>query len=303
MARNKLLQIGLGALLAVACGTAHATPSEGEAALTAFLDKEYKASLFQIGSHGRRADGNYTWSATFHRELRKPANKLREFCLSMSGNWRLLITAGSIRNHPGQAQLTLGGENFRVEHGNLWEWIGYSGRTGLHRGFDDVFDTRLFVGRDRVVADADADPPLGLFGCLDAQGNVKWAVSIMPGEYGGNSWLYLHMLPVTLDFLDGKRREAAQREAQNAASKRESERRNAAEIRALAAENARLAPWRARLKTGDQTNCGMVIDVRGPLVEIQTPQVFADPKRVQRHWMKRDDLSDAPAPRGCPLRM
>lgn len=59
---------------------ARAEPSEDERSLIAFLQKECAAGFFTIGNRGQDASGAFKWGATFHRELRKPLEKLTAHC-------------------------------------------------------------------------------------------------------------------------------------------------------------------------------------------------------------------------------
>lgn len=172
--------------------------------------------------------------------------------------------------------------------------------TKLRReGFDGIFDNRLAASRTRGVAEANANPPLGLFGCSEADGSLKWAASVMPGPYGGNAFLYLKIRPVTYEFLAeirSKKQETLRKVQQE---QQERKARNDAAKRKEVAENARLEPWRRNLKVGDQTSCGMVIDVRGPLVEVQLPRYMVPPDGPPRVWLYRSQLSDQYAGSNC----
>lgn len=61
---------------------------------------------------------------------------------------------------------------------------------------------------------------------------------------------------------------------------------------------ARKKKFQSEIKLGTQTNCGMVIDMRGPLVEVQLPaNISFDGQR--RFWVAKADLSDDPPARSC----
>jgi hypothetical protein len=278
------------------------TPAD-EAKLVAFLDKETRPGLLTFGKYGRLADGNYVVSAVFHRELRNPLNKLTGFCTADNGSMRLLVSAaGTVSRNADSAELALQGETFRVDQSDLFEWSGkprsLSAEPALG-GFEHVFDKRLVAGRSKTVADADANPPLGLFGCFDASKTLKWAVSIMAGDYGGSGWLYLKMLPVTHDFLAVKRQAMlAAKQNEVVWQTKQAEQQQHAEAYAEA-ENRRLAPWRKALTIGSETNCGLVIDDRGAVLEIQLPTGNTGPNGERTFWSKRDALADYPFPREC----
>jgi hypothetical protein len=282
---------------------AQAPVGEDEAELVAFLDKETKPGLLTFGKYGRLADGNYVVSVVFHRELRNPLDKLTGFCAAQSGSLSLLVSAaGMVSRYPDSAELALQGDTFRVDQSDLVEWSGKPRSLSAEPafgGFEYVFDKRLVAGRSKTVSDADANPPLGLFGCFDASKSLKWAVSIMAGDYGGSGWLYVKVLPVTFHFLTDKRQSLiSAKKSETAWQTKQAEQRQRAEAFAEA-ENRRLAPWRKALTIGGETNCGLVIDDRGAVLEIQLPTGNTGPNGERTFWSKREVLADYPFPQEC----
>jgi hypothetical protein len=264
--------------------------SEDERSLFAFLQKEYAAGFFTIGNRGKDASGAFKWGATFHRELRKPLNKLTAHCAAHGGTMQLLLSAGRLRNELAVVPLKLGNDEHQVTHEELWDWESRKplSATAQKYGFDGVIPSPLVAGRTKTIAAADADPPLGLFACNDQNATPTWAASIMPGDYAGTGWFYMTIRPVTSDFLVGWRK----RQAAIIAAAEAEELNKRAEI-------ARLVPFRKALTIGTQTNCGLVIDDRGPIVEVQLPKDIAGPNRERQFWIKREELADYPAPKGC----
>ncbi len=53
-----------------------------------------------------------------------------------------------------------------------------------------------------------------------------------------------------------------------------------------------LVDWRAGLKVGDRTNCGLVVDLRGPLVRVQLPAGMTLANGASEVWVRREALSD-----------
>jgi hypothetical protein len=286
-----------------ASASAQAEPTAAEAELIAFLDKETKPGILTFGKHGRTADGNYVVSAVFHRELRMPLNKLDKFCEAKGGTIKLLVGAAAIfPNFAGSADLAFSNEVFTVDQSDLFEWSGQprsaSAEPALN-GFEAVFDRRLVASRTKTVAEANANPPLGLFGCFDANNGRKWTASIMAGRYGGDGWLYLNILPITHEFLAAKRQAAiAVKQNEEDWKMRQAEKQQEAEAFAKT-EKQRLAPWRRALAIGSQTNCGLVINDRGTVLEIQLPSGVTGPTGERQFWVKREELADYPFPQGC----
>ncbi|NJS14190.1 MAG: hypothetical protein HC788_05680 [Sphingopyxis sp.] len=69
------------------------------------------------------------------------------------------------------------------------------------------------------------------------------------------------------------------------------ERDRQAELSA-AAEQRRLDAWRKTIVLGTMTNCGLVTDIRGPLVHVQLPGNWTGPNGLREFWIKRSELTD-----------
>lgn len=48
--------------------------------------------------------------------------------------------------------------------------------------------------------------------------------------------------------------------------------------------------WRKTIAIGTRTNCGLVIDVRGPLAQVQLP-ASTTYNSAREHWVEREQLS------------
>lgn len=244
-------------------------------------------------------------SCGIRRRVKAPSQKLGALCAKQAGAWSLLIPAVEIPRYPRSATMRFGNEQFLVTRTDLWVLArgtpmrNASVEFSEGRGFGAMFDYRLIADRTRGVAEANASPPLGLFGCAEPSGNLKWAASIMPGHYGGNSWLYLTILPVTHDFLADIRRKNQELQQKTAKLSQDAIASAQEADRVAAAEEVRLQPWREQLKIGDQTNCGMVVDVRGPLLEMQLPPYITGPNGIRRFWVQRSQITDKPVGIGC----
>jgi hypothetical protein len=278
------------AISLIAASAARAELSEAEQKLQSFLQKEYGAGFFTIGNRGQDASGAFKWGATFHRELRKPLEKLTAHCLANSGVMQLALSAGRLQNEISAVTLKIAGTEQQVSHEELWDWESRKGFsiTAQKYGFDGVIPSALIAGRTKTIAAADANPPMGLFVCSASESKGNWAVSIMPNDYAGTGWFYMTIRPVTVDFLDAWR--ARQLAIIEAAETEEAQRR---------AEQERLVPFQKSLTVGTQTNCGLVIDDRGPIVEVQLPAGSVGPNGERQFWIKREELADYPAPKGC----
>lgn len=67
----------------------------------------------------------------------------------------------------------------------------------------------------------------------------------------------------------------------------------------LAAQDQARTSWRQGMRLGTRTNCGMVIQERGPLVEVQLPPGLTGPSGVRQFWVAREELTPDAAPEGC----
>lgn len=65
------------------------------------------------------------------------------------------------------------------------------------------------------------------------------------------------------------------------------------------AEALPLRSFRTSLKIGSRSNCGMVIDVREPMVQVHLPPHVNGPAGIREFWAPRDELTNAAAPTGC----
>jgi hypothetical protein len=74
----------------------------------------------------------------------------------------------------------------------------------------------------------------------------------------------------------------------------EARRREEAANRQLRAreDEARQAAFRETIKVGSQTNCGMVIEIRGDIVQVQTPNNIRAAGGERNVWVRRDQLRD-----------
>ena len=68
---------------------------------------------------------------------------------------------------------------------------------------------------------------------------------------------------------------------------------------AIYTEYEKSTAWREALKVGDQTNCGMVIETRGPILKMQLPPGYRSPAGDGEFWARRDDVTDAAPVNGC----
>lgn len=250
-------------------------------------------------SHKRKdRDGNYlrtitTGDAVAKPSIAEPLEVLKSACGAAGGTLALRISAGKTSDM-GPVVLDLGSERIALDRSELVSWSRLLNGAGTaYRGFSPIFAQMPF--RDRAARAADAEPPFGLFSCQSGTGSTLWVAAIIPVEYESAYDLTAKVMPITASWIE-RRRMAA--EGARVAERASAERQMAAAERART-EESRLRPFRAGLKVGSSTNCGMVIDVRGPLVQVQLAPSFTRPAGPREFWVRRDQLTDGPAPNGC----
>jgi len=266
------------------------------------LDKAFRPRFLDTSNPHKLPDGSYsklvtTGDAVVKPSIDFPLKALRTACSEPGYALRLQISAGRPINGIVAAQVTIGEEHFELNRDSMWTLFG---------GFSDEISSRtaksgfaaLFMGSpfaERAARDADADPPFGLFTCESGDRVTLWAAVIMPMQNIARYDLEARLTPITPAWIrnyDGAR----------AAADGRAREREAARIAALAHardEESRLKPFRDALIIGSRTNCGMVIDIRGPLVQVQLPPDIRGAGDQREFWARRDELTDASPPDGC----
>lgn len=303
--RSAFPRVAAALLFASQAGTALAaglTPDEQ--ALVAGLDRAFRPGMLDTSNKQKRADGSYvrsvsTGDAIISSTIGAPLAVLRKACSASNASLELRLSAGrNPREESGV--LNLAGTRLEVDRRMLWSTFTitdhYSFPTLLH-GFRPLFSTSPFA--DRAAREADRDPPFGLFACKAADGTDSWAAAIMP--LGGPDSIYLtvQLTPITSrwvhDYLAEKEADRVSAER----SVREEQERQARAVANAQAEETRLRPFQASLRIGSRTNCGIVIAVRNPLVQVQLPPNVLGPGGAREFWVPRDELTDAIPPTGC----
>ena len=59
----------------------------------------------------------------------------------------------------------------------------------------------------------------------------------------------------------------------------------------MAAERAQIEAFQRKLSIGNETNCGAVIDMRGPMAEIAVPPNVRAPNRPATFWTRIERLA------------
>jgi hypothetical protein len=300
------VRIAATALCALALpGAGLAQASDPEAVLIRTLDRAFKPGFLDTSGMRKAPDGSYhrlvtTGDAIMKPSFAKPLEAVRSACTQSGGTLSLLLSAGRAEAARRTATVAIGGERMTIDRGELYHLFTsapYVGDGLARDGFRWAFRTSHFA--DRAGTQAEADPPFGLFGCSLAGGATVWAAAIMPNGEPRAYDLPVKVTPITRAGLAARRETLAHAQG---AERRRVAAEDAAEAARVARERSeavRLKPFRAGLTVGSRTNCGLVITVRGPLVQVQLPPNVTGPSGQREFWAPRADLTDAEAPQGC----
>ncbi len=298
---GSILASAFGALPSVAYAQA-----TGDQDLITALDKAFKPRFLDTTNARKLSDGSYsklvtTGDAVVKPSIDFPLKALRTVCSASGNDLRLQLSAGRPINGAVEAQVEIGEQRFELDRNEMWARFGGlsdgTSRVMAARGFAPLFSASPFA--ERATRNADADPPFGLFSCVSGNGSTLWAAVIMPTQAVVGYDLEARVIPITRTWIRQYNEDVA---AARMATDRAAGEREAARIAALAHardEEHRLKPFRDALVIGSRTNCGMVIDVRGPLVQVQLPPNIRGAGDQREFWARRDELTDAFPPEGC----
>jgi hypothetical protein len=286
--------------------------SSDEKQLIAALDRAFRPGILDTRNVRKAADGTYfrsvsTGDAFKKSSVSKPLATLRSVCSDSGGALDLKISAGREAGEPGKA-LEIGTSRLSLGRGEMWETFSVGASTDVasstaRHGFAPLFAASPFA--DRATRDAEADPPFGLFACTNGASRIIWAVAIMPlggVQYNGASYAYdvpIKVTPITSAWVRTREASIAAAKVISERARRDSETAWVRDKAQMQAEEIRLRPFRAALKVGSRTNCGLVIAVRNPLVQVQLPPNISRRDGTREFWVERDQLTDAPPPDGC----
>ncbi|MEK9209634.1 hypothetical protein [Sphingomonas sp. 2378] len=278
---------------------------DSDAVLIRALDRAFKPGFLSTTGVRKNADGTYsrlvtTGDAIAKPTFDKPVETARSACSEVGGNLTLALSAGRYDRDTPRTVLRAGEQRLDVDYSSLYElfagfnsgWFG-AGSSGFRR----MFRTSYFA--ERAAKQADAAPPFGVFQCTSSKGIGLWAIAIMPSGEPFAYDLPIKVTPITQDWirehhLQSAKRIEAERQAQIAADRLRQKEEDWAK-----AEAVRLRPFRKGLKVGSRTNCGIVIAVRDPLVQVQLSPYISGPSGIREFWVPREELTDATPPRGC----
>ncbi len=253
---------------------------------------------------GLKGDGSYWWSAYYG-----PGNigvfgwakrAIGERCIKDGGT--LELVAPYLLQVPAQSQvITLkdpgGGGDFSVTPKMIFNWSGEF----IGDGFEAT-DRYLQLAPARNAALVDARAVLGIFSCRRGEGLPLWHLSILPTPVGawtnfadnnskGTHWVILRIQAITRTLVERDNLAYAKvieenKQRVSAGQKADAQRRE----QWLARERIlrpRIARFQQELKVGEDTNCGLILELKGPLVEVQVPTDIKLQSGASRVFVKR----------------
>lgn len=235
--------------------------------------------------------GGYVWRTGISGSYHHPRKVLDGACASTGGSLRQVLPL----EQGAQAYLIAGSRLITIDPADLWHlselvFEAYSRE-------NEVSQTSFVISYPRPVwAPTEA---FGLFGCYGS-GNTRpdWLVSVMVHHPK-----LVIIREVSLDMLaEAEFRRQAEKSAERQRIRRAERLEDEKLLNALieqSKEKERLAPWQQGLKVGDRTNCGMVIETRGPILKVQLPPGYRSPSGDGEFWVRRDDVTDAAPINGC----
>jgi hypothetical protein len=268
------------------------------------------------GMEGAKPDGSYWTSAFFNtgnvRMFDDPRIALAKFCATSGGVLERVQPFALSARHEfafGSFELRDARGSFRVPSAVLGQRIA----AGIDRHAGIQTDTYGPFTNERA-AQVDGKGSLGLFACTSA-GNAIWQIAILPtmagawrafatdGRLSGDQAVMLSVREVDRALVERVQvtiaalRQAEKTSADDVA-RANAARRAEKEAKVLQALPA-LRRFQAAVIVGDDTNCGLVLAVNGPLVEVQVPDTVKLENGASRLFVKRNLLSPRGSAHAC----
>jgi len=234
--------------------------------------------------------------------LGKPAKRVRKYCeKEQSGTFNqtsLIFPNYSLSQDP--VSITDKGQTFSVSADELYvmartlkPWVG--DRPSKIKAGWPRSHTLKYEKLSR-------EEKLGVFNCSDAAGSILWSVAIIPDQYYTTKpsilegdVLYdkqISILPLDAETITKHKAAQASLEARAVQNEQDTQNKKA-QIQASAER------FRATADVGSETNCGMIIQSRGRIFEVDLKSSIAKSTGKSTAWVKADDLHPADSPERC----
>lgn len=234
----------------------------------------------------RRMTTERTWKSV---DLK--VKSLRPICNAYGGKLKQVAEAKWTTADP---EFILGGEKVAISRAGLWRIAGLDARTYERYTRSSWVYDRIWTIRDHYFKSFD---PFGVYGCEMKKGGVRWAIAVMPNPSPPNNAGELVIFELTPGFL--KALKSVVDTERSAWERAESMRQESEAQQRQAQDESRLTIFRSLLTVGSMTNCGMILQMRGPIAEVQLPGGVVGPAGEKQFWVRRNDLTDERPPNGC----
>ena len=260
------------------------------------------------GMEGLKPDGSYWTSVFFNRSnfsmFDDPRNALAKFCASSGGMMKRLrgfdLSPKRDLNFVSVRRTDASGE-YLVSDEVVGRWAASLPDGSFARQHDPYFGSANYGARS-----IDGHGSLGLFSCVSGTDLAIWNVAILPTTSGawnrlgdmslqGDAAVVLSVREVDRAAVDRVQATLAVKRQAEAVVAADAARREVERAKAGAARAAEVIPklqaFQSSVKMGDDTSCGLVLDVRGALVEVQVPPSVKLENGATRLFVKRTMLA------------
>ena len=262
---TRLLLAAISVLFVAAPETAHSQSND----ITAHLEYRY----------GKRKVGDaYVWRVGPFDSYKTPRNRLSEECEQIGGQ---LVHSIDLQDEVLRSTLTIAEFTRDISARDLWNWSKET--FDRYRSANAVGPTSYAVTFP-IPSWARSDA-FGLFECRTSGSAAStWAVAIMVEH---PNFVTIHAIDE--NALARLHAEDLRKLESDRAAQQDRETRLAIEIEEAQEKEAFIEEWRDNLNIGDQTSCGLIIEINGPIIKLQLPSTELAPNGATEIWINRDD--------------
>lgn len=235
--------------------------------------------------------------------LGKPAKRVRKYCVKKQAG-TFTQTAKILPNYAlsqDPISFTDQGQNLSISAADIYFMSRTLNKpTGKKSGNDGWPESHF-----RKYEKLSREEKLGVFTCSDTAGTILWSVAIIPDQYykraqsilqGDVLWeKQISILPLNAETVAIAKRVKTSYNSVKA---------NAAQDRAdaQAKTSSEIDTFRATADVGMETTCGMIIQNRRPIFEVDLKSSVARASGKSTAWIKTDDLYPAASQTRCQIK-
>jgi len=235
--------------------------------------------------------------------LGKPAKRVRKYCEKEQAGI-FTQTAKILPNYAlsqDPISITDQGQNLSISAADIYFMSRTINKPIGKKSGNDGWPEAHFLKYEKLSR----EEKLGVFTCSDTAGTVLWSVAIIPDQYykraqsilkGDILWeKQISILPLDAETIAI---------AKKVKSSYNSVQANAAQDRADAKAQtlSEIDNFRTKADVGMETNCGMIIQNRRPIFEVDLKSSVARVSGKSTAWIKTEDLYPADSQIGCRIK-